>query len=394
LLRALLLPLLVCQGAAAAGPAAVEKLDQDLVSGRETISTIDERIHKQEAERRESDAAQARLEAQLHKLDDQLAERSAAVATLDRDIKRLAGEVTALQHEVGNASRSVAGKRTVLAERLRQLYSDGGKGRLALVLGATDAADLIYRQRYQEVMVAAVAREIGELQAASARLTEAQRNLRARQLRLTAEKEAAAASRKTVAAKRSEQQAMVAQAKERAKTLGVQLAKLAADRERLTKMVSGLKSKRHAALSRLHFGDQRGRLPWPIEGEVVEFFGAPSKDGSPGPSNGIRLRAPAGEKVQAIWAGEVLFADWFEGYGLLIIIDHGSGYYSLYGHASGLLARVGDHLQQGQVIAEVGGDPGQKSGSLYFEMRKDGKPINPLHWLQGLADRTTAAAAE
>jgi septal ring factor EnvC (AmiA/AmiB activator) len=394
MLRALLLPLLVCQGAAAAGPTAVKQLDQELATGSQTISTIEERIHKQEAARRESDAAKARLEAELHRLDAELTEHRAAVVSLDRDIERLGGEVAALQQEVESASRSMAGKRSLLAERLRQLYSDDGKGRLALLLGATDAADLIYGQRYQEALAAAVGREIGDLEHDDERLKEAQRDLQARQLRLAAEKEQANASRKAVAAKRREQQALVAQAEERGKTLDVQLASLAADRERLTTMVSGLKAKRQAALSRLHFGDQRGRLPWPIEGEVVEFFGASSKDGGPGPSNGIRLRAHAGEKVQAIWEGEVLFADWFEGYGLLIIIDHGSGYYSLYGHASGLLARVGDHLQQGQAIAEIGSDPGQDSGSLYFEMRKDGKPINPLHWLQGLADRTTAAAAE
>ena len=392
MLRAIVLPFLFCQSAMAAGPAAVQQLDQELATGHQTITTIEERIQRQEAERRESDAAQAQLAADLRKLDDDLAKHGAALASLDRDIKRLDGEIGQLQGDVEDAARSMDTRRSFLAEHLRQLYSDEGKGRLALLLGATDAADLIYRQRYQEAVAVAVGHEIGELEREGDRLKQAQRDLRARQLRLTAEKEQEKTSRKTVAAKRRQQEALVAQAEERGKRLGVQLASLAADRERLTKMVSGLKAKRQAALSRLHFGDQRGRLPWPIEGEVVEFFGAPNQDGTPGESNGIRIRAPAGEKVQAIWDGEVLFADWFEGYGLLIIIDHGSGYYSLYGHASGLLARVGDHLKQGQAIAEIGGEAGQKSGSLYFEMRKDGKPINPLHWLQGLADRTTAVA--
>ena len=372
----------------------MEQLDRELATGHQTITTIEERIRKQEAARRESDAAQAQLEAELRQLDHQLAEQSTAVASLEQEIVQLSGEVAALQQEAESASHSVTGKRILLVERLRQLYSDDGKAGLAVLLGATDAVDLIHHQRYLETLAAAVGGAIGELQREGERLKEAQRELHARQLRLTIEKEAAAASRKTVAAKRRQQQTMVAQAQERGKTLDVQIATLAADRERLTTMVSGLKTKRQTTLSRLHFGDQRGRLPWPIEGEVVEFFGAGGKAGSPGASNGIRLRAHAGEKVRAIWEGEVLFADWFEGYGLLIIIDHGSGYYSLYGHASGLVARVGDHLQHGQAIAEIGSEPGQEAGSLYFEMRKDGKPINPLHWLHGLADRATAAAAE
>jgi septal ring factor EnvC (AmiA/AmiB activator) len=372
----------------------MEQLDQELATSHQTITTIEERIHKQEEERRANDAAQARLEEQLHKLDSELAEYSATVASLDRDIDRLTGDVTTLQHEVEITSQSVTAKRALLAARLRQLYGDHGKGRLALLLGATDAADLIYHQRYHEALAAAMAKEIGELERESERLAEAEREMGERRLQLTTEKARVTASRRSVAAKRRQQQTMMVDAEKRGKSLGDQLATLAADRERLTTMVSGLKAKRQAALSRLHFGDQRGRLPWPIEGEVVEFFGAPGKDGRPGAGNGIRIRAHAGAKVQAIWEGEVLFADWFEGYGLLIIIDHGSGYYSLYGHASGLLATVGDHLQQGQPVAEIGGGPGQDGASLYFEMRKDGKPINPLHWLQGLAGQTTAAAGE
>ncbi|MGD2062830.1 MAG: peptidoglycan DD-metalloendopeptidase family protein [Nitrospirota bacterium] len=394
MLRTVLLPFLVCGGVAAAAPATLEKLDQELATGRQTITTIEERIREQEVARRESDVARARLETELKRLDGELSEHNAAVASLDREIAKLSGDVAALQQERDNASHSVAAKRGLLAERLRQLYGDGGNRRLSMLLGASDAADLIYRQRYDEAMAAAMGRVIDDLQREGARLAEVQRELHARQLQLAVEKQAATASRKAVAVKRREQQALVARAEERGKTLDAQLTTLAVDRERLTSMVSGLTAKRQAALSRLHFGDQRGRLPWPIEGEVVEFFGAPSEDGSPGSNNGIRIRAHTGEKVQAIWEGEVLFADWFEGYGLLIIIDHGSGYYSLYGHASGLLASVGDHLQQGQAVAEIGGELGHEAGSLYFEMRKDGKPINPLHWLQGLAGRTTAAAAE
>ena len=390
--RELVLCVLMC-GVAAADPADVEQLDRQLATGQQTLSTVEKRIHEGEKARDKSDAARAQLESEVGRLDQELARHRAAVAAVDKEIADLGGEVAALEREIGTITASLTARRALLGERLRQLYAREGGGDLGLLLGATDATDLIQRQRYQEAIATAVGTAIQRFQEESRRLAEAQRDLQARQIRLAADKEKATTARRAVAAKRHQQQVLLAKAQERSATIDTQLAKLAADRQRLGEMVSGLTVQRKALVTRLHFADQKGRLPWPLEGEVLEFFGPPA-DGTSAPHNGLRIRAAAGEKVRAIWDGEVLFADWFEGYGLLIIVDHGSGYYSLYGHASGLLVNVGDHLTRGQVIAEIGNGSGTEGASLYFELRKDGKPIDPLHWLQGLAGRTTAATAE
>lgn len=393
MVRALLLLLFLVRGAAAADPGEVEQLDHQLETGQETLSTVEERIREREAARHQTDATRDQLQRELQQLDQELAHHRAAVAAMDKEVEHLSGGVADLESEVAAITASLAARRALLGERLRHLYGQDGHGEIALLLGATDAADLIHRQRYQEAMAAAVGSAIHRFEEENRRLAEAQRDLNARQIRLGVDKEEVTAARRAAAAKRRQQQALLAKARERSATIDAQLAKLAADRQRLGAMVSGLSAKRQAVLSRLHFADQKGRLPWPVEGEVVEFFGAPA-DGTSAPHNGLRIRAVAGDKVHAIWEGEVLFADWFEGYGLLIIVDHGSGYYSLYGHASGLLANVGDHLKKGQVIAEIGNESGDKGASLYFELRKDGKPIDALHWLQGLARRTTATVAE
>lgn len=393
MVRTFLLLLLLVRGAAAANPGDVVQLDDQLETGQETLSTLEERIREREAARHQTDAARDQLQQDLQQLDAELAQHRKAVAAMESEIESLSGGVAALENEVATITASLAARRALLGERLRHLYAQEGRGDLALLLGATDAADLIHRQRYQEAMAGAVGTAIQGFEDESRRLAETQRDLNARQIRLAVDKEEATARRRAVAAKRRQQQALLATARERSATIDAQLATLAADRQRLGEMVGGLTAKRQALLSRLHFADQKGRLAWPLEGEVVEFFGAPA-DGTSAPHNGLRIRAVAGDKVRAIWEGEVLFADWFEGYGLLIIVDHGSGYYSLYGHASGLLANVGDHLTKDQVIAEIGNESGDAGASLYFELRKDGKPIDPLHWLQGLAGRTTATVAE
>lgn len=394
MVRALFLLLLLARGAAADLPVGVEQVDRQLATGQQTLATVEERIRERAAARHQTGAERERLQREMHKLDQELAQHREASAQVEQEIDHLSGEVAALEGEVATITASLTAQRALLAERLRQLYAQDGQGGLTWLLGAADAGDLIHRQRYQEVMAAAMGAAIHRFADESRRLAEAQRDLHARQIRLAVDREEAAAARRIVDSKRRERQALLAEVRERSAAIDAQLASLAADRQRLGEMVSGLAAQRQALLSRLRFADQKGRLPWPLAGEVVEFFGPPA-DGTPAASrNGLRIRATAGDKVRTIWEGEVLFADWFAGYGLLIIVDHGSGYYSLYGHASGLLANVGDHLTKDQVIAEIGSGSGDAGASLYFELRKDGKPIDPLHWLHGLAGRTTTAVAE
>ena len=94
------------------------------------------------------------------------------------------------------------------------------------------------------------------------------------------------------------------------------------------------------------------------------------------------LSAVAGSPVQAVYHGRVVFADWLDGMGLLTIIDHGGGFMSLYGHNQDLLKDVGDPVAPGDVIAHVGDSGGQNSAGLYFEIRKDGKPVDPRRWVR------------
>ncbi|RMF80145.1 MAG: hypothetical protein D6739_10480, partial [Nitrospirae bacterium] len=169
--------------------------------------------------------------------------------------------------------------------------------------------------------------------------------------------------------------------------LSGRLDRLQADRARLVAMLQALEAQRRAQPTVRRIAAARGQLPWPVEGEVVGFFGVPEGE-PPRPARGIRIRPRAAGPVRAVWDGEVVFADRFEGYGLLLILDHGSGYYSVYGHAAGLLVGPGDRVRKGQVIAEAAGPDGEP---LYFEIRDGGRPVDPLHWLVGLAATATAA---
>jgi septal ring factor EnvC (AmiA/AmiB activator) len=128
------------------------------------------------------------------------------------------------------------------------------------------------------------------------------------------------------------------------------------------------------------FATLKGKLSWPVQGRLAGDFGQP-RAGSVVKWNGVLLEAAAGTAVRAVYHGRVAFADWLPGLGLLVIIDHGGGYMSLYGHNEALLKESGDWVQPGETIAQVGDTGGQARPALYFEIRFKGEPVNPHTWI-------------
>ena len=122
-----------------------------------------------------------------------------------------------------------------------------------------------------------------------------------------------------------------------------------------------------------------GGMGWPVAGGLLAGFGGRMPDGRR--SDGVLIAAAAGARVQAVADGTVVFADWMTGYGMILIIDHGNGYMSLYAHNDGLLRQAGDAVHKGDAVATVGSSGGQAMPALYFELRRDGKPVNPSAWL-------------
>jgi len=127
-----------------------------------------------------------------------------------------------------------------------------------------------------------------------------------------------------------------------------------------------------------NFAKLRGNLRLPVRGVVANRFGGPRNEG--GTWKGLFIRAEAGSEIKAIAGGEVVFADWMRGFGNLLIIDHGSQYLSIYGYSDALLKQVGDSVRGGDAVASVGNSGGSPESGLYFELRHQGHPIDPLQW--------------
>jgi septal ring factor EnvC (AmiA/AmiB activator) len=128
------------------------------------------------------------------------------------------------------------------------------------------------------------------------------------------------------------------------------------------------------------FASARGKLPWPVNGRLVARYGTPRGGDSRTKWDGVMIGASAGSQVRAIHGGRVVFADWLRGAGLLVILDHGNGYLSLYGHNQSLLKDAGDVVQAGEAISTVGNSGGQDTPALYFAIRQQGRAIDPAQW--------------
>ena len=128
------------------------------------------------------------------------------------------------------------------------------------------------------------------------------------------------------------------------------------------------------------FASSRGRLPWPVAGRLLARFGESRGDDARTKWDGVMISASAGSQVHAVHGGRVVFADWLRGAGLLVILDHGNGFLSLYGHNQTLLKSAGDVVKAGESISTVGNSGGQDTPALYFAIRQQGHPSDPAQW--------------
>jgi septal ring factor EnvC (AmiA/AmiB activator) len=159
--------------------------------------------------------------------------------------------------------------------------------------------------------------------------------------------------------------------------------KLAADKKRLERVIVTIEkaiANTKKVIDKRPFAKLKGKLPWPTQGKIARSFGSIENNLA---YDGILIRGSQRASVKAVHTGKVVFSDWLRSYGMLIIIDHGSGYLSLYGHNDQLNKKVGDNVAPGETIALVGSSGGNQRAGLYFAVRRNGQSVDPKSWLSG-----------
>lgn len=331
-------------------------------------ATSGERGEAEEA-LRERDLALAAVAREVHELDERLTAQQAELDQLD-------GRRTELE-------AALREQRDALAALLRSAYALGRNEELRLLLQQDDVAAiarvLAYNRYFQRAQVGRIDRLNGDL----ARLADVQQAITDAAAALAATRASRDAEGQRLTDERAARERLLAEIDARLKDQRARLATLGRDEAELAGLLERLRDV-FADIPKQLSGDRpfasaRGSLPWPLRGKVVASFGAPDDSGRR--SSGLLLAAKAGSNVRAVSHGRVAFADWLRGYGLMIIIDHGDGYLSLYGGNEGLLKDVGDWVRGGEAIATSGSSGGHKAAGLYFELRAKGKAIDPRAWL-------------
>jgi septal ring factor EnvC (AmiA/AmiB activator) len=381
LLCALMLALPAGTGLAAGEDAALKKSTQELSQLRSRIQALDQQLARDRGQRDQLLQKIEASEEQLETLGSRLqAQRSAT--------EKQAGQLRKTQAERARAEQQLGAERKQLARQIRAAYvgglgSDLGGG-ARLMLQQSEPARLTRLLTYFDYLNRARADVI----AGARKKSEALLEVETRQQQEMAQLAAAHARQELTASQlgtaRAERLAALARLREKISGGEGRLQELRSGEREIETLITRLRALL-ADLSSDFRSDQplarqKGRLPWPLRGKLLARFGTPKADGKLKWS-GLWIAAKEGVPVRVVANGRVAYVGRMQRYGLLAVVEHGDGFYSLYGHNGSVERSTGDTVKAGEVLARAGASGGHEDTGLYFELRKGSQPVNPMDWL-------------
>jgi murein hydrolase activator len=320
----------------------------------------------------------------LHRLDLELELHRRQLQLLDAESIRCRDEIARKTREVAELRARLDRQRNVLAERVRALYVSGPLRFERAVVTAGNPAEIADAYRLAGRIARTDRRTISAFGSDLAGLQSALGFLEEQRSALAALRGQEAARRRDLEGVRNERTQLLSGLHQESESGRRALAEMEETERDLQRLVKALASGDAVRPEwKVGFDRFRGLLPWPAPGRVTVPFGARknSRFDTLVPHPGIDLEASMGEPIRAVFDGTVAFSDWFKGFGNLVILDHGGGFMTAYGHASERLVTQGDRVVGGETVAKAG-DTGSLDGpKLFFEIWRDGKPEDPLLWL-------------
>ena len=364
--------------------------DTEIKKRKEALNNIDNKLEEHVKKKVGEEQKEKSIISQLETMEKTIESLENDIKLYDEKLRKTAEEINITQIELNNAIVRLTEVQVRLSKRVRTIYKKGKVSFWELLLTSKNFSDFVDKFEYM--------RNIAQMDVKLKNTVEIEKNrIEDKKKQLENKKRRYAEIKKTTETKRS---ALIAEKKKRKELLSrvrkqkalyeEAIRELQDARHQFQELLNRLEKKVRLAeeISRLdksHFEKNKGRLPWPVEGKVTSFFGSYKhpKFNAVVFNSGIEIKANIGEPVISVANGVVIYADWFKGFGKMVIIDNGGGFYTVYGHLSIIDAATGEKAPIGSVIGKVG-DTGSLGGaSLYFEIRKSGKSIDPLDWLRG-----------
>ena len=306
------------------------------------------------------------------------------IEDLENQISGQVYKLQQLQNESAEQENILFNERTLLANQVRTAFKTGRHDFLKMLLNQENP-DMVGRMMaYHDYYNKARSERISEIQITLNNLNQIELaiNDESRELeRLRFEK---LDELEDLSSFMSERKSSITELNHYISEQDRQLVSLQRDEEELRELIDNLKNRQDVVELYENlppFSSLKGKLNWPVKGKLITRFGSQKRKGKL-TWNGVRISADTGNDVHAVSAGKVIFADWFRNLGLLMIIDHGNGFMSLYGHNERLLKKADDFVSTDEIIAKVGNTGGQTESALYFEIRQQGSPQNPGLWFK------------
>jgi septal ring factor EnvC (AmiA/AmiB activator) len=361
--------------------------EAELQQVRARIETVRKSIQA-DAERRDS------LVGELKQADEGIQTARSGLAEVRARRLQSEQQLTALQQEQTGAQLKLQLERTALARELKLTYMNGRNEQLKLLLNQQDPAQLGRMLNYYGYFGRARAEHIKSINEQLAHLALLAEQIEVETDKLRAIEADSERSARALAQARQRRASTLAQVESKLKTGNQRLGKLQSDAQALERLVDELRKamERAAALARENSARSgkplaataaptgRGSWPWPVKGQLLAHFGQ-LRAGGPLKWEGLMIGSSQGSQVRAPAPGRVLYSDWLPGLGLLLVLDHGGGIMSLYGHNEQLYKKVGEQVSSGEVLAEVGDTGIDGRSGIYLEIRNGKHPVDPLNWL-------------
>lgn len=349
---------------------------QELEKLRERMAVLRQNIEKKQQEK---DSA-AKF---LKDIEVRIGERAYVLRKINRHLRKQKRELKKLKKEQQKTRRKLASQRNILSQQIRAAYMIGRQEYLKLLLNQENPAAIGRTLTYYDYFHKARSHHIDEAVVTIEKLDSLTQQVKVKTAELKVSRKQQLVEKQKLEDDFIDRSIILKAMEKDIARQGNRLQKLVADEQLLQQLLKEIRNIMPSMLTEIDkretFSKRRGRLKWPVKGKVKRLFGK-SRQAANLKWNGVLIPSAEGKEVKAISHGRVAYADWLRGYGMLVIIDHGDGYMTLYGYNQALYKETGDWVEEGEVIATVGRSGGQSKSGLYFEVRVKGQPSNPVKW--------------
>ena len=368
------------------GPARAAQSNRDLEGIRKKIEN--EKKSLSQLQVKEGSVLQT-----LSKIQTDLEKRRKELSLASTKLASLADELRAQESEAERLGDSIAARQDILQKRAAALYRWQKSGSPLMIFnGAVSLSSFLHRRKYLSTAISFDRELLANLQEESQHQEILRERLARKQAELSEQKKALSLAQLSVRQEAEKKKSLLASLRQEKTTRLRALREMEAAAQRLEKMMDEIarramiKPKQPPSTPSTGVGLEalRGKLDWPVHGPVSAPFGKYKHPEFAGEifRKGIDIDTPIGEDIRAVEKGTVVYADRFSGYGKMVIVDHGERYYTIYGHLSEIIKKSGDEVRRGEVVGRAGDSDSLAGSKLYFEMRKDGRSLDPVPWFK------------